>query len=489
MINKKIIIMGSGFSSLSASCYLAQAGFDVTILEKNDTIGGRARQFKKDGFVFDIGPTFYWMPDVFESFFYDFKASTTDYYKLKKLNPAYKIYFKPNESIAIEDDLEKIKTTFEAIEPNSGKALQKFINKSEDNYNIAIKDLVYNPGEHLFEIVNWDTITKSGAFLKTIKKQVASYVKNESLQKILEFPVLFLGAKPSNTPSFYNFMNYADFKLGTWHPMGGMYEVVKGIETLALSLGVKFETNKAVTAINLDGKQVKSVSTAQQEYPCDVLLSGADYHHTETLLPESFKQYSEGYWDKKTFAPSALLFFVGFDKPIQNVTHHTLFFDTDFEAHAETIYDTKTWPEKPLFYASFPSKTDTIAAPEGKEAGIFLMPIAPDLEDTPEIRAAYFDKLITRLEKTVGCDVKSTILFKESYCVNDFKDDYNSYKGNAYGLANTLMQTHVLRPKLKSKKVDNLYFCGQLTVPGPGVPPSLISGKIVSELILKYSKS
>ncbi|WP_159021722.1 NAD(P)/FAD-dependent oxidoreductase [Formosa sp. L2A11] len=485
MQNKKVVIIGSGFSSLSASCYLAQAGFDVTILEKNATIGGRARQFKKDGFVFDIGPTFYWMPDVFESFFYDFKSSTADFYKLEKLNPAYKIYFNANESIAIEDEFEKIKSIFEAVEPNSGEALQKFINKSEDNYNIAIKDLVYKPGENVFEIVNWDTITKSGAFLKTIKKQVASYVKNESLQKILEFPVLFLGAKPSTTPSFYNFMNYADFKLGTWHPMGGMYEVVRGIEKLALSLGVKFETDSAVSSINLENKKVKSVSTAQQDYPCDILLSGADYHHTETLLPETFRQYKESYWDKKTFAPSALLFFVGFDKPIENVTHHTLFFDTDFEAHAETIYDTKTWPEKPLFYASFPSKTDTVAAPEGKEAGIFLMPIAPDLEDTPEIREKYFDTLISRLEKTAGCEVKSHILFKESYCVNDFKDDYNSYKGNAYGLANTLLQTHVLRPKLKSKKVDNLYFCGQLTVPGPGVPPSLISGKIVSELIFK----
>lgn len=283
-------------------------------------------------------------------------------------------------------------------------------------------------------------------------------------------------------------MNFADFKLGTWHPMGGMYEVVKGIEELAISLGVRFKTNSAVTSINLEGNQVKSISTKQKDYDCDVVLSGADYHHTETLLPKSFRQYSESYWDKKTFAPSALLFFVGFDKKIDHVCHHTLFFDTDFEIHAETIYDTKSWPEKPLFYASFPSKTDAIAAPEGKEAGIFLMPIAPDLEDTPEIRERYFDILMARIEKTIGGDVKSHILFKESYCVNNFKDDYNSYKGNAYGLANTLMQTHVLRPKLKSKKVNNLYFCGQLTVPGPGVPPSLISGKIVSELILKYTK-
>ncbi|WP_083191720.1 phytoene desaturase family protein [Formosa haliotis] len=487
MIKKKIVIIGSGFSSLAASCYLAKAGFDVTVLEKNATIGGRARQLKKEGFVFDIGPTFYWMPDVFESFFNDFNTKPSDFYRLEKLNPAYKIYFDTHDAISIENEFDKIKATFESIEPGSSKALQGFIDNAESHYNIAIKDLVYNPGENLMEIVNLKTITKINGFLTTIKKQVSRYVTHKNLQKVLEFPVLFLGAKPSNTPSFYNFMNYADFKLGTWHPLGGMYQVVKAIEDLALSLGVKIETNRAVTKINLDGKRVKSISTENQEYSCDILLSGADYHHTETLLPEKFRQYSEAYWNKKTFAPSALLFFVGFDKKIEKVSHHTLFFDTDFETHAETIYDTKTWPDKPLFYASFPSKTDAVAAPEGKEAGIFLVPIAPDLEDTPQVREHYFKTLIDRLENIVGVEVKSHILFKESYCVNDFKEDYSSYKGNAYGLANTLTQTHVLRPKLKSKKVDNLYFCGQLTVPGPGVPPSLISGKIVSDLILKYT--
>jgi phytoene desaturase len=482
----KIVIIGSGFSSLSASCYLANQGFDVTILEKNRTIGGRARQFKKDGFIFDIGPTFYWMPDVFERFFNDFNKSTNDYYTLNKLNPAYQIYFGKKNSISISDNFEDIKQTFENIEKGSSKKLQKFINKAHRNYNIAIKELVYKPGEHVFEIINRKTFLKLYEFVLTIKNQVSGYVKNKQLQKILEFPVLFLGAKPSNTPSFYNFMNYADFKLGTWHPKGGMYEVVKGITTLAKSLDVKIITNSEVQNIEVENKKVTGVTTLTGCFPCDILLSGADYHHTETLLPKSLRQYSEAYWNKKVFAPSALLFYVGFDKKLNNVSHHTLFFDTDFEAHAKTIYDTKEWAEKPLFYASFPSITDDSTAPKGQEAGIFLIPIAPDIEDTEEIREHYFNQLIERVENITGESIKNNILFKESYCVNNFKDDYHSYKGNAYGLANTLTQTHVLRPKLKSKKVDNLYFCGQLTVPGPGVPPSLISGKIVSDLILKY---
>lgn len=485
MNSKKIVIIGSGFSSLSASCYLAKKGFDVTILEKNITVGGRARQYKKDGFVFDIGPTFYWMPDVFERFFNDFNTSTKEYYKLNKLNPAYQIYFDKNDSVSISDNLEDIKNTFESIEKGSAKKLQEFINKANTNYNIAIKDLVYKPGINVFEIVNRKTILKIYDFIRTIKKQVSGYVKNKKLQKILEFPVLFLGAKSSNTPSFYNFMNYADFKLGTWHPEGGMYEIVKAMTLLAKSLGVHIITNCEVQNIVTKNNKVIEVTSNQDSYSCDILLSGADYHHTESLLPNALRQYSETYWDKKIFAPSALLFYVGFDKKIKNVSHHTLFFDTDFDVHAKTIYDTKEWAEKPLFYASFPSITDATTAPKGKESGIFLIPIAPDSEDTPEIRKQYFKQLIERIESITGEQLQNHILFKESYCVKNFKDDYNSYKGNAYGLANTLLQTHVLRPKLKSKKVSNLYFCGQLTVPGPGVPPSIISGKIVSDLILK----
>ncbi|MCR9066136.1 MAG: phytoene desaturase family protein [Cytophagales bacterium] len=485
-MSKKIVIIGSGFSSLAASCYLAKAGYDVTVLEKNAEVGGRARQLKKNGFTFDIGPTFYWMPDVFDRFFYDFGKKTSDYYELIQLDPGYQICFGEKYFIPVSADFEETKKTFERIQKGSSAKLQSFINKAEDNYEIAIKDLVYQPGEYLMEIVTPKTAMKLGSFVDTIKKQVARHIDHPDLREVLEFPVLFLGAKASNTPSFYNFMNYADLKLGTWHPKGGMYEVVKAMRNLAAELGVNFETNSAVEEIITYGDEVQGVKVNGQVKSCDILLSGADYHHTETLLPNNKKQYSEKYWAKKTFAPSALLFYVGFDKKLTNLEHHTLFFDTDFEKHAETIYDNKTWPEEPLFYGSFPSKTDSEAAPEGKEAGIFLIPIAPDLEDSPEIREKYFNLIMQRLGTLTGQEVKDSVIFKESFCVNDFKSEYNSYKGNAYGLANTLFQTHILRPKLKSKKLSNLYFTGQLTVPGPGVPPALISGKIVSDLILKY---
>ena len=485
-MSKKIAIIGSGFSALAASCYLAKDGFDVTVFEKNNTIGGRARQLKKEGFTFDIGPTWYWMPDVFERFFADFDKTPSDYYTLKKLNPAYSVYFGKDDYITIEDTIEKIHKAFEKEESGSSKKLEKFIENAKNNYDVAIKDLVYRPGVSPLELVTPVTIKKINQFLSTIKKDVRKEFKNNRLAQILEFPVLFLGAKPSNTPSFYSFMNYADFGIGTFHPKQGMYQVVLAIETLAKSLGVKIKTNASVDKIIIDNGKTSGIISNGETYHFDVLLSGADYHHTETLLDAKYRQYSEQYWSKKVFAPSSLLFYVGFDKKLKNVNHHTLFFDVDFDAHAKDIYDNPKWPKNPLFYASFPSITDKSAAPNGKEAGIFLIPLAPGIEDTKELRDEYFNKIINRFENLTSQNVRASVIFKESFCVNDFISDYNSYKGNAYGMANTLLQTAFLRPKLKSKKVDNLYFTGQLTVPGPGVPPALISGKLVSQLINKY---
>ena len=480
-----ITILGSGFSSLASACYLAKSGYDVTIFEKNSTIGGRARQLKKEGFTFDIGPTWYWMPDVFERFFADFNKKPSDYYQLEKLNPAYSVYFDVNDYITIEDSIEKICNAFEKEEVGSSKKLMKFINQAKDNYNIAIKDLVYNPGVSPLELVNVDTIKKINQFFSTIKRDVRKEFKNNRLVQILEFPVLFLGAKPSKTPSFYNFMNYADFGIGTFHPKKGMYQVILAIEQLAKDLGVKFKTNSPVDNIITNKNEAIGIISNGESFYSDIVLSGADYHHTETLLDPKLRQYSEKYWDKKTFAPSSLIFYIGFDKKLKNVNHHTLFFDVDFDKHAQDIYDKPSWPDEPLFYASFPSITDSSSAPEGKEAGIFLIPLAPGLEDTPELREQYFNKIISRFQELTIQNVTDSILFKESFCVNDFVKDYNSYKGNAYGMANTLMQTAFLRPKIKSSKVKNLYFTGQLTVPGPGVPPALISGKLSSELIIK----
>ena len=481
---RKVIVIGSGFSSLSASCYLAKHGFEVSIYEKNDTIGGRARQLKKEGFTFDIGPSWYWMPDIFERFFADFGKKPSDYYSLDKLNPAYKVFFS-DDVITIGDCMEKICEEFERLEQGSSAELRTFIAKAQRNYDIAINEIVYRPGLSPLELVTKDTIVRLDQFFKTISQEVRKAFKNPKLIATLEFPVLFLGAKPSKTPAFYSFMNFADFGLGTWHPKGGMYRIIEGMSTLAKSLGVTIHTQSEVEKIILEKGRAVGIQLNGNQLYSDFVLSGADYHHTETLVDPKYRQYSELYWEKRTFAPSSLLFYLGFDKKLKNIEHHNLFFDTDFEQHASEIYDEPRWPARPLFYTSFPSVTDSMVAPQGCESGVFLVPIAPGLEDTPELRDQYFELIMRRFQQLTQQEVENSIIFKESFCVNDFKEQYNSYKGNAYGMANTLWQTAFLRPGLRSKKVRNLYFTGQLTVPGPGVPPALISGKLASELITK----
>ncbi len=489
-MDKSISIIGSGFSSLSAACYLAKQGYNVSVYEKNNDFGGRARQLKENGFTFDIGPSFYWMPDIFDRFFNDFNKKTSDYYELTKLNPAYSVYFDENNSIPIEDSLEKICNRFEKIETGSSIKLKKFILNARENYRVAVLDLIYKmPGESPLELVTIDTIKKVKYFLTNIRREVRKDFKNHMLRAILEFPVLFLGAKPSDTPAFYNFMNYADFGLGTFQPKNGFYDVVQGMIKLGESLGVSFYNNSNVTKVITEKNKVIGLEINEKIIKSDIVVSGADYNFTEKLLPKNLRQYSDKYWDKRTLAPSALLFYIGFNKKLNNIEHHNLIFDTDFDQHAVEIYDDPKWPTNPLLYASFTSKTHKHTAPEGCENGVFLIPIAPNLDDNKETRKKYLDILIKKLEKVTKQNLKSNIIYLKSYCVNDFVDDYNSYKGNAYGLANTLLQTAFLRPKLRSKKVSNLYFCGQLTVPGPGVPPALVSGKLVSDLILKYENN
>ena len=484
-MSKKIIVIGSGFSSLSAATYLSKYGYQVTILEKNQDFGGRARQLKSNGFIFDLGPSFYWMPDVFEKYFGDFGKKVKDYYQLIRLDPAYKIFFEKNKTVSIPGSFEKILSTFENIEKGSSSKLKKFMNEAEINYSIAMNGIVFKPGFSIFELITFQTVRRVKYFMTTIKSEVSKFFNNKKLKQILEFPVLFLGAKPENTPAFYNIMNYADFKLGTWYPKDGMYSVVKGMVRLAEENGVKLKSNQNVEAIIEENNKIKGVISNGKNIYCDIVVSGADYHHTESLLNSHQRNYSESYWDKKVFAPSALLFYIGLNKKVRNLEHHNLFFDVNFDEHASAIYNNKKWPDAPQFYVTVSSITDLKSAPENCDSFVILIPIAPGLEDNEAIRESCLEKVLTRIEEHSENKIKDSIIYKKSYCINDFKSDYNSYKGNAYGLANTLFQTAIFKPKLRSKKIKGLYFTGQLTVPGPGVPPALISGKIVAKTVMQ----
>jgi phytoene desaturase len=485
---KKIAIVGSGFSSLSASCYLAKEGYEVTIFEKNGRIGGRAGQLLKDGFVFDIGPTFYWMPDVFESFFADFNKKPSDFYDLVRLDPSYQVYFGKNDSIKVSADLNDICNAFELEEPGSSKFLRKFLSMAEFNYKAAMEKVIYRPGKSPFELISPATISRIGQFTSSISRTIRKQIKNKRLAQILEFPVIFLGAKPNNIPTFYCLMNYADMVLGTWYPHGGIFKVIEAMKKLSEELGVKIHTNSVVEKIQVEMNKATGIVVNGDFFEFDCVLSGADYHHSEHLLEKKYRNYNDNYWKRKVFAPSALLFYVGFDKKLKNISHHTLFFDTDFDKHIDSIYSKPEWPQNPLFYASFPSVTDDTVAPKENEAAIFLIPVAPGLIENDKLIEDYFSKIIKRMETLTGQDLLGSILFKNSYCVSNFMKDYNAYKGNAYGLANILKQTAFLKPKVENKKVHNLFYTGQLTVPGPGVPSTIISGKIAAGLALKKLK-
>jgi phytoene desaturase len=488
---KNVVVIGSGFASLSAAAFLAKDGWDVTVLEKLSGPGGRARQWKEQGFTFDMGPSFYWMPDVFENYFSKFGKKVSDYYALHRLDPSYRVYWEDSYT-DLPASYEKLKETFEAIEPGSAVQLDKYLKEALYKYEVGINNLVYKPGLSFFEFLDWPTI--SGVFklqvFTSISKHIAHHFKNPKLRQLMEFPVLFLGALPQDTPALYSLMNYADIKGGTWSPEGGMYAVVDGMYKLALELGVKFKFDESVLHIKVVDGIAKKVVTNKDIYRADAVVSGADYHFTEQqLLEPEYHSYPSSYWDKKVMAPSCLMYYVGLNKKIPGAVHHSLFFDVSFEKHGQEIYKNPSWPTSPLFYVSVSSVTDKTVAPEGCENIVFLIPIAAGLEgDTEKVREHYFNVIAERFEKHVGESIRDSIVVKKMYSVSDFTADYNSYRGNAYGLANTLLQTSIFRPSCVSDKVANLFYTGQLTVPGPGVPPSLISGEVVAKELIKRLK-
>ncbi len=486
---KKAIVIGSGFAGLSAASFMAKAGWDVTILEKHDTPGGRARQLKEQRFTFDMGPSWYWMPDVFERYFEQFGKKQSDYYSLQRLDPSYRIYWNDGP-MDIPAGFDQLKHLFETIEPGSAAKLEVFIEEASYKYKTGIQKLVFKPGQSYREFLDREVIRgvfKLDVFI-SMKKHVHKYFQHPRLRQLLEFPVLFLGALPADTPALYSLMNYADIIGGTWYPQGGMYSIVTAMYKLAVELGVHFFFNEDVQRIVVNDNKAEKLITRNNEWNADVVIGGADYHFIESqLLPAYARSYSEDYWNKRIMAPSCLLYYVGLNKRLKNILHHSLFFDTSFDEHSNEIYSSKQWPADPLFYMSVTSVTDNSVAPAEGENLFLLIPVAAGLTgDTETLRDFYFDKIIARLEKHTGQTVRDAIVYKKSISQSDFVHLYNSFKGNAYGLANTLMQTAVLKPSCRSKKVSNLFYTGQLTVPGPGVPPALISGEVVANQVIRH---
>lgn len=486
---KKVSVIGSGFSSLAAASVLAQAGHDVTVFEKNDTPGGRARTFQADGLTFDMGPSWYWMPEVFETFFNRFGKCVSDYYELRRLDPSYSIFYGKDDVLRIPAATEELYSLFESVEAGSSSHLEKFLREAAYKYEVGMRDLVFKPGLSPLEYLDRRFLTgilRMHVF-QSFHRYVRRYFSDYRLIQLMEFPVLFLGGMPQNTPALYSLMNHAGLTLGTWYPMGGMGKIVDAMVEVARDLGVQFQTGSPIHEIVVNNGHTRGVRSNGSVHVAEAVVAGADYHHVESaLLPTPYRSYHERYWDKRVLAPSSLIFYLGIDKKLQNLEHHNLFFDEDFARHTKEIYETPKWPSKPLFYVCCPSKTDTSVAPDGKENLFILIPLAAGISDSEEMREQAYDGVMQRLETLTAQKIREDVFFKRSYCLNDFRQDYNAFKGNAYGLANTLRQTAIFKPSIKSRKVKNLFFAGQLTVPGPGVPPSLISGQVAAAEVLKY---
>lgn len=487
-MQKKAIVIGSGFSGLAAAAVLAKNGIAVDIYEKNSSAGGRARKYVHQGYTFDMGPTWYWLPDVFEKFFAYFGKKPSDFYQLQRLDPSYRAYFGKDDIIDIPAGEKKISEVFDAIEPGSGNKLRKFLKAAKFKYHLGMEKIVHRPAYSVIEFIRWDILTgfMRVRSLASLSKILRKKFKNKKLLQILEFPVIFLGSTAKKTPSLYSLMNYADMGLGTWYPTKGMYSVVDAMVRLCTELGVNIHYNAPVTRIITENNQVVGIEANNELFHADAIIASADYQHTEQqLLPPHLRNYSEKYWENRDMAPSALIYYIGVNKKLDKLAHHNLFFDTAFDKHAYQIYEKPSWPDEPALYVSVASKTDASCAPNGHENLIVLIPVSPGLHDTEAIRKKYLDIAIQRIENISNETLKEHVIFSRSYAQSDFIADYNSYKGNAYGLANTLRQTGFLKPKMRNRKLKNMFYAGQLTTPGPGVPPSIISGMVSAKELLK----
>ncbi len=515
--DESVIVIGGGFGGLSTACYLADAGADVTLVEKNEQLGGRASRLERDGFRFDMGPSWYLMPDVFERFFGHFGRSPDEYYSLTHLDPHYRVFWKDGDRVDVLPDLDANRELFESYEPGGADALDAYLEKSEYTYEVGMEHFVYEDRPRLRDYVDPDVLRYSWglSLLGKMQGHVEEYFDHPKLQQLMQYTLVFLGGSPTNTPALYNLMSHVDFNMGVYYPDGGIGAVVDGIVELAEELGVEFVTDAEVTAIegrrggfavDVAGGPGGVVGGAPGEraavgpgmadggatdgtrYLADLVVSNADYAHTEqALLPSEKRQYAESYWESRTYAPSAFLLYLGVEGDVPELAHHTLVLPTEWDEHFAQIFDEPAWPDDPAYYLCVPSKTDDTVAPEGHSNLFALVPIAPGLEDTPALRDQYRDLVLEDIAENADTDLRDRIVMEETFCVADFADRYNSYEGSALGLAHTLRQTSLFRPPHASTAVDGLYFTGATTTPGIGVPMCLISGQLTAERVAETS--
>lgn len=485
----RTVIVGAGFGGLSAAALLARNGADVTVLEKNEQAGGRASVHRDAGFTFDMGPSWYLMPDVFERYFAAFDRTPADFFDLKRLDPSYRIFFGNGRMVDIPADTEKTIALFDTFEEGGGEKLRRYLRSAESLYTLTMRDLLYRDYRSVLDFVSGRLLFEGPKLLQAFEhldRFVGRYFSSDEARKIVQYSIGFLGGAPSNTPALYHIMSHIDLTMGVFYPEGGIRAVVEAVRRLAEEHGAEFRFNEPATRIVVENGRAVAVETAAGRYPADVVLVNADYAHAElSLLDGASRTYDGEYWEKRVLAPSAMVLYLGLDRKVEGLAHHTLLLEKDWERGFESLFDPAkaAWPASPSYYVNVPSKTDTTAAPPGGETLFVLVPLAPGLPDTQERRQALRDHLLDHLEATLGEPIRDAIVSERCFALDDFAARYNAYRGTALGLSHTLFQTALWRPAHRSRKVPNLYYSGQYTHPGIGVPMTLISSQIVAQEI------
>jgi len=484
---KKVIIIGAGIGGLGTAALLSKRGYDVTILEKNEKIGGRANIFTAEGYTFDMGPSWYLMPDVFEHFYDLMEEDINKHLNLVKLGPSYKVFFPGDPEYPVVDihsDLKKDLPTLEQFEPGITPKLRKYLETSGKQYELAKKSFMYRNYDSIFDFFKWE-LMKEGRHmnpLQTMEKYLNKNFSDDRVKKILEYTLVFLGSEPKKTPALYNIMNFIDFHYGVYYPKGGIYTIIDSLKSMNDTHGTTIHTNTGVSEIIIENKTATGVRLENGEIMnADYIISNADLHFTETKLiaEKKHQTFPEKYWDKAVMGPSAFIMYLGLDREVPNLTHHNLRFAQNWKENFKELFDEPALPTDPSYYVCKPTHTDTNIAPKGKDILFMLVPIAAGMTITDDMKKSYRDKIIGMMKTDLNLpDLEESIVYEKSYWGDDFGRDYNAYKGTALGMAHTLKQT-LLRPGNKSKKVKNLFYVGAGTNPGIGMPICLISAELM----------
>ena len=484
---KTAAIIGGGISGLATAALLAKHGYSVTLYEKNEMVGGRAMIFKQDGFTFDMGPSWYHMPEVFERYFNLFDKKPTDFYDLIKLDPQYKVFFSPNDCIEIEGNLEKNLELFERIEKGAKDTMKNYLSACKIQYEAANKAILYKNFDTWADIFQTDLIkeAKKMYVFKNLEDHLNTYFKSKKIKNILKIPVVFIGQNPKTAPAFLSLFSHIDLTIGVHYPMHGIYAFIDALVTLCKLYNVTIKCNEEVKKITCTKSKATTIVTNQGEFPVDTVVSGADYAHTETnLLDKEYQSYPSSYWESKEIAPSAFIMYLGVNKKIPHLFHHNYIIPADLDTQLSEQFKGNSLPNDPLIYISCPSKTDNSVAPANSENIFVTIAIPTTIELSNELKRTYADNIIAKIEEYTQTKFKEDIVVEKIFTIDDFKTTFNAWRGTSIGLSQSLMQSAILRPHHRSSKVKNIYFTGQYTHPGIGMPMCLISAELVVNLII-----